>query len=270
MKIAISNIAWDINEEQEVSRVLKAFSIKGLEIAPTKVWEKPFEANDESLENYRIFWKNNGINIIAMQALLFNQSHLTVFENETIRLKTKEYLSKMITLGAKLGVKVLVFGSPKNRLVGIMDKIKAWNIAIEFFSYLGDIAYQHKVEFCIEPNPAEYGCDFIRTGLEGLELVKEVNNPGFRLHLDSGGMIMNKEDYGNTIEQSLPYLSHFHISEPYLQLAGQSQQEHLKIAGILKEVNYNNWVSIEMKNSLQEKNIIAVKEALEIISKIYG
>lgn len=269
MKIAISNIAWDISEEYEVSQLMKSLSIGGVEIAPTKVWDKPFEADTMSLCRYREFWGSNKIDIIAMQALLFNQSHLTIFENEDTQLKTKEYLTKMIILGAQLGVEVLVFGSPKNRFVGQLDRSKAWDIAVEFFSGLGEIAHQHKVKFCIEPNPAEYGCDFIQTGMEGIELVKQVNNPGFRLHLDSGGMIMNGEDYRTVIEQSMPYLSHFHISEPYLQLVGQSKTEHLKIACVLKEMGYKNWISIEMKNDLEISNLLSVQKALDFVLELY-
>ncbi|NBK98115.1 MAG: DUF1967 domain-containing protein [Erysipelotrichia bacterium] len=52
------------------------------------------------------------------------------------------YLKKIIDLAQKLDVKVLVFGSPKNRFIGNMDRNEAYQIAIEFFKELGDYEYR--------------------------------------------------------------------------------------------------------------------------------
>ncbi|BCJ87792.1 sugar phosphate isomerase/epimerase family protein [Effusibacillus dendaii] len=270
MKISISNIAWDNPEEEEISALMQSLSIRGVEIAPTKIWETPLEQDGVSIRGYRQFWEGKNIEIVAMQSLLFGRPELTIFDDEDVRLKTKEYLSKIIVLSSKLGIHVLVFGSPKNRSVRNLDKRKVWTIATEFFSDLGKIAEKCNVKFCIEPNPAEYGCDFINTSLQGLELVKEVNSPGFGLHLDSAAMILNGEDYYSTLEKCLPFLNHFHISEPYLQLVGERQDEHLKIAEALKSLGYRNWVSIEMKSGLSDSNFSSVRSAIEFVVKTYG
>lgn len=270
VKISISNIAWDRSEEKEISELLKSLSISGVEIAPTKIWSSPLDATNESIQGYRQFWEDQDIKIVAMQSLLFGRPDLIIFESEDIRIKTKDYLAKIITLSAKLGVQVLVFGSPKNRLIGNIDNKSAWRIAVEFFAELGTIADSHHVKLCIEPNPAEYGCNFIRNSREGVELVKEVNNPGFGLHLDAAAMMLNGEDYYESLEMCLPFLNHFHISEPYLQLVGQRKAEHVKFAQTLKSLGYNKWVSIEMRDGLSESNFSSVKSALEYVLETYG
>jgi D-psicose/D-tagatose/L-ribulose 3-epimerase len=270
MKIAISNIAWDDNEEGTAATILVEKGISGVEVAPTKIWPAPLEAGPESLSEYRQGWQNKGITIVALQALLFGRPELTLFESEAVREQTFHYLSRIIQLGAHLGARVLVFGSPKNRRVGDLDPQKAMETATQFFYRLGEVAYAHQTRFCIEPNAAEYGCDFIRTALEGRDLVKKVNHPGFGLHLDAGIMTMNGENYEKVLDACLVDLAHFHISEPQLGLIGAGATEHSRLAGHLKKIGYQGWVSIEMRNGLMNSNLDAVHQALDIVLERYG
>ncbi|MOA29043.1 hypothetical protein D3C78_1500310 [compost metagenome] len=115
----------------------------------------------------------------------------------------------------------------------------------------------------------QYGCDFIINTEEAITLVREVGNPGFRLHLDAGAMAINEEDIFPTIEHSMPYLQHFHISEPYLNLVGTGVTEHKKMAQALKSVGYEKWVSIEMKNNLLPNNVESVERAVTYALETY-
>lgn len=269
MNISISNIAWDISEEQEMIGILKEYAIQGIEIALTKIWNPPINIPDQDIFNYKTRWNQNGIELVAMQSLLFNRPDLTLFDSELIREQTKNYLKQIILIAEKLKIKVLVFGSPKNRLISQLNKNKALDIAIQFFSEIGQFSDKHNLVFCIEPNPAEYGCDFIKTTEEGIELVKEVNHPGFRLHLDAATITLNHENIEKSIKCSIPFLSHFHISEPYLELIGSRNTNHSHFVKVLREIGYEKWVSIEMKNNLNEKDSYSVRKALEFVTMLY-
>ncbi|CAH0121695.1 hypothetical protein PAE9249_04228 [Paenibacillus sp. CECT 9249] len=269
MKISISNIAWDFNEELDVIGILHEYNIKGVEIAPTKIWEKPLDCPQQDIVNYREFWSRHGIQVVAMQSLLFGRNDLQLFEDEKKREEMKFFLSKMIMLAGRLGIKVLVFGSPKNRSIGSLKLNEALNIAIPFFRHLGEVAWQNGVYFCIEPNPPQYGCDFIMNADEGIALIREVNHPGFGLHLDAAQMTLSEENYFAIIEKSFPYIKHFHISEPYLDLIGSTETNHEEISRCLEMLHYDNWVSIEMKNNVMPSNLDSVKRALEYVSNIY-
>lgn len=269
MKIAISNIAWSRSEDDEIARVLSNFSIGGIEVAPTKLWDDPLLQNDESIQSYLNYWSKKTISIVAMQSLLFGYADLTIFGSSDIRMSTLSYLSKIINLGSKLGVKVFVFGSPKNRLTMGLNKSKVMDIAIKFFRELGELAYNNKAKFCIEPNSAVYRCDFICTTDEGIELVKEVAHPGFRLHLDAGVMTLNHENCEESLERALEYMEHFHISEPYLQKIGSGETDHIRIANHLRKINYNKWVSIEMRDGLGSSNVSVVADSLEYVIEKY-
>ena len=274
MRFAISNIAWLKNEDEQVYKLMKQYGFKGLEIAPARIWENPFEETSENITKVKIEIEDKGFFIIGMQALLFGHPELTIFESEEVRNKTLEYLKKSIILASKLNTNfppILVFGSPRNRIIGSMLKNKAMKIAIDFFSKLGDFALQNEVIFCIEANPKEYNTDFINTTEEGLSLVKKVNNKGFRLHIDTGTIFVNKENFEEIIEKSIDYIAHFHISEPFLNLlSNENIENHRKMANILKKLKYDKWVSIEMKKSLKDSNIDVVAYALNYVTQIYS
>lgn len=270
MKITISNIAWDPTENELVVPILKRFGLQSVEIAPTKFWEKPEQATPDDIESVKGWWRGQGLDIVSAQSLLYGHPEFEIFGSQENRQATFEYMEKIIQVCGSLGAQALVFGSPKNRLIKDRPKNQAMDIAIDFFRRLGEVAEAVDTCLCVEPNPPHYGCDFITNGAEGVELVRRVDHPGFRLHLDAAGMTLAGDDYAKTIELGFPYLHHFHASEPYLGLLGEGQTKHQVIASVLRSLSYTGWVSIEMKNGLKESNTLAVEQALEVVTKIYG
>lgn len=271
MNIAISNIAWERKEDGEIAKILRKYDISGIEIAPTKIWENPLEVKEKEIKEYKNYWLNNGINIVAMQSLLFGHPELTIFDSRQIRTKTINYISRIVHLSSLLGSKVMVFGSPKNRLINGLKYDKALEIACEFFYEIAEICKQYNIFFCIEPNPPQYGADFILNTNEAIKLVTKVNHSHFRLHLDTSTMTINKESYEDSIKNGLSLLKHFHISEPYLEPIKEGVTDHKNIAAILKKLNYNEnrSVSIEMRSSDNNSNTKLVDKTLELVTKIY-
>jgi sugar phosphate isomerase/epimerase len=126
--------------------------------------------------------------------------------------------------------------------------------------------------FCIEPNAAAYGCDFVRDTSEGIGLVAAVDDPGFRLHLDGGVMTMNGEAIEDALAAALPHLTHLHISEPNLAPVGAGGTDHRRIAAALRTLGYQGWTSIEMRAAAPpgESNLPGVRTALELALATYG
>lgn len=247
MTLAVSNIAWPAAMEPVAADLLQQLHVRAVEIAPTAIWPRPLEATDAEVAAYRAFWRDRGIAIVAMQALLFGRPDLTLFESETTRAATQAYLGGMIDLCARLGGRALVFGSPRNRKRGAMDLAEATRIAVPFFSGLGRRAADAGVSFCIEANPPEYGCDFVTTAEEAVALVREVDSPGFGVHLDAGGMTMTGEPIAAAVASALPWVRHFHASEPNLQPVGGGATEHGRFGAALRAAGYAACVSIEMR-----------------------
>lgn len=268
MKLTISNIAWHPQESDEIIRILKNLNIKGIEIAPTLVFDHPTIQTNSSIKNVRNYWNKNGIDIIAMQSLLFGKPELTFFDDEITRKKTIEYLKMIIDFGSKLGVRCYVFGSPKNRRNKIHTVARANNLAKEFFLILADIAGKNDSYFCIEPNAVQYECNFINTIEQAVELVQKVAHPAFGLIVDTGNMVLNDESI-DVLDFAFAYMKHFHISEPFLEKISNGKADHKSIGKRLRDLQYRNWISIEMKSGLASSNAETVEECLKYAIDAY-
>lgn len=216
MKLVISNIAWTNEEEVAVAEKLQSLGVKYVEIAPTKKWTDPTSAPAQEIADYKDFWKSYGIEIVAFQSMLFNRPDLKIFESNENRQEALGYLKEFTRLAHDFGTRIMVYGSPKNRQRGEMDIEAANDIAVQFFREIGENAQKLGVKFCIEPNPTAYACDFVVNAQEGIDIVEEVNDKGFGLHLDIAGMTLAGDDVKESIRKAAPLLEHFHISAPML------------------------------------------------------
>ncbi len=271
MKLAISSIAWTNDEEQEIAQLLQKLGVRYVELAPTKKWNDPTEAPGSEIEGYKTFWQSYGIEVIAFQSMLFSRPDLKIFESDENRQRTLEYMQDFIHLADTMGARRMVFGSPKNRQKGNLRDAAALNIASEFFNQLGTTAQENNVCFCIEPNPTDYGCDFITTAAEGIELVKMVGNPGFGLHLDIAGMTLAKDNPKTAITEAGDMLKHFHISSPFLgQVEELADVNHAEAARALKSINYQGFVSIEMRPGNVGENLGRVEKAVRFAQQTYS
>jgi sugar phosphate isomerase/epimerase len=83
-------------------------------------------------------------------------------------------------------------------------------------------------------------------------------------------MTVNNEDYQESIKLGLKYLKHFHISEDFLGEVGKGKVDHQKIADLLKECNYDGWVSVEMpKKDGETNNLVKIERVLRLVERIY-
>lgn len=269
MRLAISNIAWKPEEERRVCALMRRYGVKGVEIAPSKVWDAPTEVGQGEGRRYRKVWNELGIEIVALQALLFGRDDLRLFDTKEKREEQLAYLSCLFRLAQALGAEVLVYGSPKNRQRGDISERQAFEIASEFFAKAGQAAQQHGVTLCIEPNPPEYQCDFVTSSREALRLVESVASPGFGLHLDTAAMHLVGEDVSAVLTESAGQMRHFHVSEPFLSHVRRGGKVSLRPHfESLRAVNYGNWISIEMKEPDPEgSNAEAIGETLAYVSE---
>ena len=71
MKYSISNIAWSAEHDKEMYAFLKEQSIEGVEIAPTRLFVKPYD-NLELAHEYAWMLKNKyGLTVSSMQSIWY-------------------------------------------------------------------------------------------------------------------------------------------------------------------------------------------------------
>ncbi|MBV8846005.1 MAG: sugar phosphate isomerase/epimerase [Bryobacterales bacterium] len=269
MKLAVSNIAWEPLEEPAVREIMRRYGAAGVEIAPTKVWGSPADTEPDEVTAVRRSWAKDGFKVAALQSLLFAHPELTIFDGDAARAATEQYLEKIIQLAGRLGAGALVFGSPKNRLAGTKPRAEIEQIARGFFQRMADAAVASNTCFCLEPNPPEYGCDYVTNVNEALSVIRDIDHPGLRLNLDTGIMTMNREPVEPTIEAAFPWIGHVHLSEPRLATVGSGAVDHRRIGRALNNFNYTGWVSIEMRAQAGGTNSSSVETALRAATEFY-
>lgn len=266
MKYCISNIAWKPHEAEQVYGIMNERDITRLEVAPSLLTQTtdPYETTSEDRTRIKKELAHLGLQLTSMQSLLFGKPELTLFNEDTSRDALSQYLKKAIDFASDLGINNLVFGSPKNRVIpDHLDREKAYQIACDFFSSLAVYAQQRNVVLALEANPSRYNCNFATTTLEALEVIQRVNHPHFLLNYDIGTVIINDEDYRDFILNYNKYINHVHLAAPDLApLPGSHQKLYHEVIALLKDIQYDKVVSIEMKAQSDSDNINQVITAL--------
>ena len=267
MKIAVSNIAWDFEEHEDVLALLRERGVRGIEIAPTKLWPDWNGADGKSAANWRQIYASAQFELPSMQALLFGKPDLRVFGTDSEQEQTLNHIARVAELAAALGAQPLVFGSPANRKRGELSVDEAFNVAIDFFREAGRRCAAHGVWLCIEPLPEAYGSNFITHWREAVDLVAAVDTPGFGLHLDTGCIHLAGDDPVEAVLACKGITRHFHVSEPHLVDLSKPAIDHRRVGSALCQTGYTGWVSIEMRRASHP--LQSISQAVSHVSECY-
>lgn len=270
MRIAISNIAWDVTEDDSVAELLTNYHIDAIDIAPGKYFPNIFNATTADIQQVKKWWRHRGIEITGMQALLFGTQGLNLFGPPPVQTDMLKHLTTICRLAAELSAPRLVFGSPKNRDRSGLTDAQTEETALHFFHQLGKIAKNHNVTICLEPNPACYHCNFMTTTAETASIVRQLALSNIKMQFDTGASTINQENPEQVISQHADIIGHIHASEPNLiPLGDDSTTKHHDIAAALFKYRPQPLISIEMLATTQEPHLVAIKRALEVANFHY-
>lgn len=269
MRLAISNIAWDVSEDQAMVALLQRYEVDAIDIAPGKYFSDPETTNDRQIMQIRQWWDEQGIEITGMQALLFGTTGLNLFGSPESQDSMLRRLDAVCRIASGLGAPRLVFGSPKNRDRSALDDEQTEAVALAFFQRLGAIAQSYGVQICLEPNPSSYGCNFMTTSVETASIVERLSHPAIRMQFDTGASAMNGEDPESIIRQFSHLIGHIHASEPNLVPIGSGNVNHLEVALALGRLLQKHVVSIEMVATTNEPHLHAIERSLAAAIQCY-
>lgn len=260
MKLAISNIAWNISENSNIYNYLNSKGIKFIEIAPTKiVGENPYNNIEKLIKETKSLKDNYDLKIVSMQSIWYGKTE-NIFASKENAENLIEYTKKAIDFASAIKCENLVFGCPKNR--NMFDKEKDYVKAVDFFKKIGEYAGSKGVVIALEPNPTIYNTNFLNYTSEAIEFVKNLNMPSVKINYDLGTVIYNEESL-DTLKENISLVNHIHISEPNLNII-EKRNIHKELLKILKNNNYEKFVSIEMK----EQSVEDVKKVIDYIVNI--
>jgi D-psicose/D-tagatose/L-ribulose 3-epimerase len=268
MKLAVSNIAWGEEWDCAAFGFLAVNGISGIEVAPTRVWPHWQGISPRSIQEFRDVANSAGLSISSLQAILFHKPELQLFGSNQDRQAMHEHLCRCADLAADLGAGCLVFGAPKNRDRGALSEEEALSIAAHFFAKVAEYYAERGVCLAFEANPVEYACNFAVNSRTASRLVRMVDSPGLRLHLDTACLQLAGECAVEVIEQNADILGHFHVSEPYLGPFSSPAISHSRVANALKNADYDAWAALEMRAG--EPPLPALEQATRYLRRTYG
>lgn len=261
-RLSISNIAWDPVDDTAIAALLSTLEIDAIDIAPGKYFPNIAGTTASEIIHVKEWWLDRGIEIIGMQALLFGTSNLNLFGPPESQRSMLLHLSHACRIGAGLGARRLVFGSPRNRDRSTLSDEQVVLTAIDFFNRLGDIAASAGLVVCLEPNPPCYGANFMTTSAETLRVVEAVGHPAIKMQFDTGALTTNGEDPDEVLQACAPNIAHIHLSEPALVPIGDVGTDHAKISSALKKFMPDQFVTVEMLLTKDEAPYVSIERAL--------
>lgn len=266
MKISVSNIAWGKKNFANFLKLLKNNSCDGVELAPSLIWDDPAKADYSSVKKIKKLIKENNLELVGFHSLLFNKPDLLLFNLKT-RKKTLNYLRKIIDLCSDLDARQIVFGSPKNRAINNRSFKSCWSQALEDMSILAEYSKKKKIIFCIEPL-SKIETKFLSSIEEGANFVNQLNHPFFKLNLDVRVLCETKENPNNVIKNNKKIIQHVHISDKGLTEPGSYNHSHKIVGKILKNINYKNYLSLEIRRNEKDCED-TIKRSINYIKKNY-
>ncbi|NBI71933.1 sugar phosphate isomerase/epimerase [Clostridiaceae bacterium] len=263
MKLSVSDIAWDKEDDPFFYREMKRLHYRGLEIAPTRIF--PGAPYDRLLEAEK--WASGlretyGLHLSSIQSIWYGKTE-RMFGSREEREELAAYTRKAIDFAHAVGCGNLVFGCPSNRR---LEPGESADAGMAFFEELGRYAQTKGTVLSLEANPAIYHTNYMNTTMEALALVKQVNVDGFRLNLDLGAVIYNGESLEALIGE-FRWIRHIHISEPHLR-AVKVRDIHRELAEILScGQDYEGYISIEMGKGLEREDVVRI---MGEVKELYG
>jgi D-psicose/D-tagatose/L-ribulose 3-epimerase len=158
------------------------------------------------------------------------------------------YCTALIDQAAIMGCPSLI--GPIYSVVGKADAVSAaqqkveWALVVKNLKRLAAHAEAKGVTLCIEPLN-RFETDFLNTCDQGLRLIKAVNSPAVKLHLDTFHMNIEEKNQAAAIRKAGKLLGHFHACGSDRGTPGGDHIAWPEIVKALKAIRYQGDVVIE-------------------------
>lgn len=249
MKFAICNELFQGWPLEKVFAHAAQAGYQGVEVAPFTLGDDAREISPAKRAELRKAAKAAGVEVTGLHWLLLKPDGLHINSLDPgVSKRTEAYVETLIGLCADLGGRVMVWGSPKQRTVTANDTwLGSWQRMVEILRRLGAKAHAAGVTIAFEPLTPADNCNFINTAAEGQLLVREVDSPGVKLHLDVKAMFGEKRPVADTIRLTGGRdVAYFHANDPNLRGPGMGDEDFVPILQALKDIGYDGWISVEV------------------------
>ena len=270
MKFGICNEIFQGWSPEATFEFVARTGYDGVEIAPFTLAKSVTDVPSAERRRLRDLAARAGIEICGIHWVLVQAEGMYLTHPEpAVRERTARYFCELVEFCADLGGKVIVVGSPKQRnlLPGVaVEQASDWAAAT--FTPAVRRAEERRVTLCLEPlAPAE--TDFINTAADALQFTRRFASPNFKIILDVKAMCAEPDSIPAIIRASAPDFAHFHANDKNLKGPGFGAVDFHPIAGALREVGYQGYVSVEVFSFEEGPEVIA-RQSLEYLHRTFA
>lgn len=143
-----------------------------------------------------------------------------------------------------------VLGGPVYSYVGRADAVppaesrKQWRAVVKNLKLITRHAAARQKLVCLEPLN-RFETDFINTVEQGLRMIKAVNNPALKLHLDTFHANIEEKHLDQAIQRAGKHLAHIHACGCDRGTPGNDHIDWQRINTALKKIGYQGDIVIE-------------------------
>jgi sugar phosphate isomerase/epimerase len=248
MKFALCNEMFEGRPMAEVCSVAKQLGYDGIEIAPFTLSASAEDISSRQRNQTRQILADHGLETVGLHWLFAGPKglHITTTDDK-IWGRTRDYLSCLLDLCSDLGGRVLVLGSPKQRSLPAGQTPEDGTArAVELLESVLNKAGELDLTICLEPlSPVE--TNFINTVAEGMKIVRQINHPNLKIHLDVKAMCSEPTPVPDIIRSvQAEDIGHFHVNDPNLYGPGMGDVDYGPIAEAIRDIGWDKWLSVEV------------------------
>lgn len=243
---SVKDFPWE-----EQCRIIGEAGFDGVEIAPfTLVKEGVREITPSQREGMVQAMKDAGIVCAGLHWLFVPPPqglHFTTPDKQ-IRMRSVEYLDRLIDFCGDMGGKAMIFGSPAQRGTSAGQSLaEAIGYFIEGLTSVADHARDRDVSILIE-SLGKSQTDVINTLAESVALARQIDHPNIATMFDYHNTENETEPLPSLILKYGSDIRHVHVQnmDGTLIRPGNVPGEIVEVFRNLEKINYKNWVSIEV------------------------
>lgn len=269
MKFALCNEMFQDRPLTDVFETASRVGYDGVEIAPFTLAETVADIDAGRRRDIRRQAADHGLDITGIHWLFVSPKGLYLnHPDDTIRLRTQDYLGDLIRFCGDIGGRFMVVGSPKQRHVLPDDtQAAAWDRTKAVFEACLPVAQTHGVVLCIEPLDRAQ-TNFINTPAEAARMVREIGHPNFRMIVDVRSTLCQGEDVVQTIMAVKREMAYVHLNDANGHGPGFGEVDFAPILRALRDIGYDGYASVEVFDFSPGAEIIAGKSFETLMAAI--
>ena len=248
MKISLCNeVIAELPFEKQCD-VMKKLGYDGVEIAPVTLSDEPHLLPAARRKEIVKIATDAGLPITSLHYLMVAPKGLSITAKDAeTRKRTFDVMRGLVQLGADLGAKLLIHGSPAQRQLEPGDEADSHKRGVEYCAAAGEAARAAGITYLLEPLARGHTA-FVNTVEEAAAIVRTIDNPSLRTMLDcSAAGLSEAEPVADVLTKWLPsgLLAHIHFNDPNRRGPGEGDMQFGPIVAALKAAGYPGIAAIE-------------------------